>query len=112
MVEASGRCSKVKSASPADFDGNHKKGWAFLNSCTIYFGICGDQFLNDQARIYWALSFFKTDQAAHFADKVLHLWRKGKVYHSDWDAFAKDFTKYFTLRDEKLSAVTKLEGMS
>ena len=30
----------------------------------------------------------------------------------DWDAFAEDFAKHFCLRDEQLSAITKLEGMS
>jgi len=34
------------------------------------------------------------------------------VYYSDWDAFTKDFSKHFTLRDEQLSAITKLEGTS
>ena len=36
-------------AMPADFDGDCKKGWAFLNSCNIYFTIHGDLFLNEQA---------------------------------------------------------------
>jgi len=34
------------------------------------------------------------------------------VYYSDWDAFTKDFAEYFTLRDEQLLAITKLEGTS
>jgi len=78
----------------------------------IYFTICNDHFPNDQARIHWALSFFKTDHAARFADKVLRSWKKGKAYYSDWDAFEEDFVEHFCPRDEQLLAITNLEGTS
>src|SRR3979490_32366 len=63
--------SRVRPASPLDFDGDGDRGRAFLNSCSIYFAICGDHFANDQARIHWALSFFTSARAAQFANKVL-----------------------------------------
>ena len=44
--------SRVRPASPSDFNGDRDRGRAFLNSCSIYFAICGDQFPNDQARIH------------------------------------------------------------
>jgi len=108
--ETSQKCSKVKLAAPAGFDGSHKKGHAFLNSCMIYFTICNDHFLNDQAHIHWALSFFKTECVACFADKVLCSWRKGKAYYLNWDAFEEDFVEHFCPKDEQLSAITKLKG--
>jgi len=40
------------------------------------------------------------------------LWRKGKAYYSDWDAFKEDFVKHFCPKDEQLLAITKLEGTS
>src|SRR3979490_1077370 len=52
--------SQVRPASPSDFDGDREGGQALLNSCTIYFAICGNQFPNDQAHIHWALSYFKS----------------------------------------------------
>ena len=78
----------------------------------IYFTICNDHFPNDQSHIHWALSFFKTSWAAHFSDKVLCSWRKGKVYYLDWDTFEEDFVKHFCMKDKQLLAITKLEGMS
>ena len=78
----------------------------------IYFTICNDHFPNDQAHMHWALSFFKTDHAAHFSDKVLCSWRKGKVYYLDWDVFKEDFVEHFFPKDEQLSAITKLKGTS
>jgi hypothetical protein len=30
----------LKPATPNEFDGNHLKGWAFLNSCRLYIALC------------------------------------------------------------------------
>jgi len=76
----------------------------------IYFAICNDHFPNDQAYVHWVLSFFKMDHAAHFAEKVICSWRKGKTYYLDWDMFKEDFVKHFFLKDKQLLAITKLEG--
>ena len=62
---------KIKPATPVDFDGDCEKGRAFLNSCNIYFAICGDLFPNEQAWIHWVLLFFKADRAARVSNKVL-----------------------------------------
>src|SRR3979490_2527441 len=70
--------SRVRPASPSDFDGDREKGRAFLNSCSIYFAICSGHFPNDQGRIHWALSFFKSDRAAWFANKILLTERTGR----------------------------------
>ena len=53
--------AKVKPAMPADFDGDREKGRAFFNTCCVYFTVVGDLFPNDQSRIHWVLSFFKSD---------------------------------------------------
>ena len=80
MLESNGReaegkeaskLAKVRPATPTDFDGDCGKRHVFFNTCCIYFAIVGDLFLNDQAHIHWVLSFFKSDQAACFANKVL-----------------------------------------
>ena len=43
---------KIKPATPVDFDRDCEKGQGFLNSCNIYFVICGDLFPNEQAQIH------------------------------------------------------------
>ena len=70
-VEGAPKLVNVRPAILTDFDGDHGKGHAFFNTCCLYFTIIGDLFPNDQAHIHWALSFFKSDRAAHFANKVL-----------------------------------------
>ena len=73
--------AKVKLAMPADFDGDQEKGRTFFNTCCIYFTVVGDLFLNDQSQIHWVLSFFKSDQAACFTNKVLQSESKGKGHY-------------------------------
>ena len=103
---------KVKPATPLDFDGDYKKGWGFLNTYTIYLAICGDSFPNEQAHIYWSLSFLKTGRAAHFTDWVL--WGHGtKGSHAIGIGMISSQTLLSTSpKNEQLSTLTKLEGSS
>ena len=78
MLESDGRkaegapkLANIRLAILTDFNRDHGKGHAFFNTCCLYFAIVGDLFPNDQACIHWALSFFKSDHAARFANKIL-----------------------------------------
>ena len=105
--------AKVKPAMPVDFDGDWEKGCAFFNTCCIYFTVIRDLFPNDQSQIHWVLSFFKSDWAACFANKVLWFKSKGKGYYfQNWEAFKKTFLDQFCPKNEQLMALTKLEGTS
>ncbi|KIJ51637.1 hypothetical protein M422DRAFT_243941 [Sphaerobolus stellatus SS14] len=65
----------------------------------LYFSIAGRAFQDKQARISWALTFFKTGQAASFADQILRTQsRTGKPYFTNWSAFELEFKKHFTPR--------------
>jgi hypothetical protein len=109
---SSGRVD-IKPANPSEFNGDHEKGRAFLNSCNIYFMICGDLFPNEQARIHWALSFFKSDRVARFSNMVLCSGAKWKCPHfNDWSAFSKTFIDLFCPKNKQLMVLTKLEGTS
>jgi len=59
---------QLKPATPSEFTGDCMKGHAFLNSCKLYIGLAPTQFTDDQARIYWVLSFMKGNHAACFTD--------------------------------------------
>ena len=72
------KLANVRPAILTDFDRDCGKGRAFFNMCCLYFMIVRDLFPNGQARIHWALSFFKSDHAAHFTNKVLRHETKGK----------------------------------
>ena len=107
------KLAKVRPATLTYFDGDCGKGHVFFNTCCLYFVIVGDLFPNDQACIHWALSFFKLDHAACFANKVLRHETKGKGnYFQDWDTFEKMFSDQFCPKNEQLMALTRLEGTS
>lgn len=104
--------SKAKVATPSDFDGDRSKGRTFLNSCNIYFRLCGSQFENEQARILWALSYMKHGRAAKWADAIFR-WEErnpGADRFMDWEDFAEEFRAHFFPVDSEASAVNTLES--
>ncbi|KIJ50002.1 hypothetical protein M422DRAFT_245790 [Sphaerobolus stellatus SS14] len=73
----------------------------------------GRAFQDEQTRINWALTFFKTGQAASFADRILRTQsRTGNPYFANWSAFELEFKKRFTPRNRQVTAITQLEGSS
>ena len=112
-MEGAPKLANIRPAIPTDFNGDHRKGHAFFNTCCLYFAIIRDLFPNDQVCIHWGLSFFKSDRAARFTNKVLQHEMKGKGnYFQDWDAFEKIFSDQFCPKNEQLMALTRLEGTS
>ncbi|KIJ40792.1 hypothetical protein M422DRAFT_89836, partial [Sphaerobolus stellatus SS14] len=104
---------QVRPSNPPDFDGDREKGQPFLNSCSLYFSIAGSAFQNKKARISWALTFFKTGQAASFADQILRTQsHMGKPYFANWAAFELEFKKHFMPWNRQVTAITQLEGSS
>ena len=63
--------SKLKPASPSDFDGDRGKGRAFLNSCELYLRLSPDRFPDELSKINWALTYMKTDRAYMFTNRTL-----------------------------------------
>ena len=105
------KASRLKPASPADFDGLRKKGCAFLNSCDLYIGLVPDQFGSDKAKVYWALSFMKSSRATLFADQTIHEHAKhGSVPYATWEAFCTVFLAEFCPKNEIQLVRMKLEG--
>ena len=64
--------SWLKLATPLDFDGDRKKGRTFLNSCELFYTLCPLDFVNDQARVLWTLSFMKTGCTNSVVEQLLH----------------------------------------
>jgi hypothetical protein len=59
--------SRVKPGIPSHFDGDRVQGCAFLMSCELYISLTQSDFVDEQVRIHWALSYFKGEfRRAHF----------------------------------------------
>jgi len=59
-----------KLSCPPDFDGECHNSYAFLNSCSLYICLALEQFHNEEERILWALTFFKSGRAAKWSDNM------------------------------------------
>jgi hypothetical protein len=63
--------SRVKPGVPSHFDGDRAQGRTSLTSCELYISLTQSDFIDEQVRIHWALSYFKGGRAASFAERIL-----------------------------------------
>jgi len=89
----------LKPALPSEFDGDRTKGMAFLNSCQVYIRLCPNSFMDEQAKIVWAMSYMKAGRAAKWSACVFR-WEEQPEnvgYHKfvDWEDFRDKFKREF-----------------
>ena len=80
----------------------------------MYIQLCPDLFLDDQAKIMWALSYMKAGRAAKWAAQIFQ-WEeceenKDQSRFLDWDDFQNEFWKEFCLSYTDPAAINKLES--
>jgi hypothetical protein len=103
--------SRLKPATPAEYDGNRSRGRAFLNSCMLYTRLCPGEFPDDQAKINWTLSYMKGGRAAVWADRIIrHDSLNGSTRFKTWDDFSTAFKTAFFPENEATDALMKLES--
>jgi hypothetical protein len=65
-------------------------------SCELYISLSQSDFVEDQVRIHWALSYFTGRRAATFAECVIRQeMRSGKMCFASWDKFREEFMVAF-----------------
>jgi hypothetical protein len=103
--------SRVKPSIPSHFDGDRVQGRAFLTSCKLYISLTQSDFIDDQMRIHWALSYFKGGRVASFAERILRqeLW-SGKMCFASWREFTEEFVLMFCPENEATTALMRLES--
>jgi hypothetical protein len=103
--------SRVKPGVPSHFDRDRAQGCAFLTSCKLYISPTQSDFVDEQVRIHWALSYFKGGHAASFAERILRqeLW-SGKMYFASWRNFTEEFVAMFCPENEATTALMQLES--
>jgi len=106
----------LKPSPPPNFDGDRHRGKGFINACQAYFLLCPDQFLDEQTKIQWAMTYMNQGRAQKWANHVYH-WEAipanvGNPHFVDWDDFRSRFrTEFFPLHSDAV-ATNKLEGTS
>jgi hypothetical protein len=102
--------SRVKPGAPSHFDGDRVQGHVFLTSRELYISLTQSDFVDEQVRIHWALSYFKGRHAASFAERIL--WqelRSGKMCFASWHDFTEEFAVTFCPENEA-TALMRLES--
>jgi hypothetical protein len=103
--------SRVNPGAPSNFDGDRAQGHAFITSCELYISLSQTDFVEDQVRIHWALSYFKGGRAATFAERVIRQeMRSRKMCFASWDEFRDEFTAAFCPENEATTALVRLES--
>jgi hypothetical protein len=68
-------------------------------------------FVDEQVRIHWALSYFKGGRAASFAERILRQeLRSGKICFASWHDFTEEFAVTFCPENEATMALMRLES--
>jgi hypothetical protein len=102
--------SRVKLGAPSHFDGDRAQGRAFLTSCELYISLTQSDFIEEQVRIYWALSYFKGGCAAS-AERILRQeMQSGKMCFASWHNFTEEFAAMFCPENEATTALMRLES--
>jgi hypothetical protein len=103
--------SRVKPSAPSHFDRDRAQGRAFLTSCELYISLTQSDFVDEQVRIHWALSYFKGRHAANFAECILRQeMRSGKMCFASWHDFMEEFAATFCPENEATTALMRLES--
>jgi hypothetical protein len=103
--------NRLRPGLPSDFDGTRAKGRDFLKSCLLYMSLCSGDFVDDQAKILWVLSYMKSGRASDFASEVIEYSElNGRDYYADWAAFRVAFIENFLPADEATVALLRLES--
>jgi len=103
---------QIKPSPLNNFDGDQAHSCAFLTSILLFASIICE-LNNEQTRIHWVLSFFKSDRASIFVQRVIHEEADTqKPAFTNWDTFVTQFELQFCPENEATNAVMALESLS
>jgi len=104
---------RSKLSCPLDFSGERHNGCAFLNSCSLYIHLALEQFHDEEERILWALTFFKSGRTAKWSENVFCQKVDTGVFPiQTWRDFEQQFWVHFFPVNMEADAINALEGTS
>jgi hypothetical protein len=103
--------SRVTLGIPSHFDGDRAQGRTFLTSCELYISLTQSDFIDEQVRIHWALSYFKGGRVASFTKRILRQeLQSGKMCFASWHNFMEEFAARFCPENEATMALMRFES--
>ena len=105
--------TRPKLSSPLDFGGECHNSRAFLNSCSLYICLAPEQFHDEQEKILWALTFFKSGCATKWSKNVFRQEADTGVFPiQTWRDFEQQFWVHFFPVNAEVNTINVLEGIS
>src|SRR3979490_2012845 len=98
---------------PESFNGDWKKGRAFLTSCQLYMNLRRTEFTDEQDQIQWVLSYMKSGRAATFAQRTLRKeFRMKKPVFANYQEFHQQLELEFCEEDETTHTLMCLDSVA
>jgi hypothetical protein len=80
-------------------------------SCELYISLTQLDFVDEQVRIHWEMSYFNGGHAASFAEHILRQkLRSGKMCFASWHDFTEEFAVMFCPENEATTALMRPES--
>ena len=104
------RQTRPKLFSSLDFSGERHNGRVFLNSCSLYIHLALEQFHNEQEKILWALTFFKSGRVAKWSENIFRQEADTGVFSiQTWRDFKQQFRVHFFPVNTEADAINGLK---
>jgi len=104
---------RPKLSCPLDFGRERYNGRVFLNSCSLYICLAPEQFHDEEERILWALTFFKSGRAAKWSENMFRQEADTGIFPiQTWRDFKQQFRVHFFPVNVEADTINALEGTS
>jgi len=90
LMPSSSHIREPKIATPLSFSGKRDDTESFINGCCLYMNGQKSEFPDEDAKIYWILSYMQTGSAKTWRDYIIALMYKGQQSFSTSDELLKE----------------------
>ena len=98
-------------ATPLPFSGKREETEMFINSCRLYMSARSSEFYNEQAKVYWILSFMQTGTAQNWRNFIASHIAQGRINYVTVEQFLAEIEKKFGDMDKRTTSSLKLRMM-
>ena len=105
------RTKELKIAAPLHFTGKQDKTELFINSCTLYMNGQKSEFPDENAKIYWVLSYMTFGTAKTWRDYIVSLMYRQQHNFSSSDELLQEIDQKFRDMDKRTTQSLKIHTM-
>jgi len=107
-MPSSSHIREPKIATPLPFSEKRDNTKSFINGCCLYMNDQKSEFPDEDAKIYWILSYMQTGSAKTWCDYIITLMYKGQQSFSTSDKLLKEINQKFRDMDKRTTSSLKI----